>query len=71
MPRFAATKTLEDALARRHRERARLLVVERTQPDKVCTTPLQRHVIAYHLLNLGGGKHTFYGLARYQGMYDL
>ena len=67
MPRLAAAEALIDTLARADGERAGLLVMERTEADKVCATPFERNVVADHLFYLGGGENTVYGLARNQG----
>ena len=60
--RLAAAEAFEDALRRRHIERRRLLVVERAAAYMVGATLLERHKIAYHLLDAGGVHDALYGL---------
>ena len=63
--RLAAAEALEDALRRRHIERRRLLIVERAAAYVVGSTLLERHKVAYHLLDAGGVHDALYGLLIY------
>ena len=59
---LTASKAFEYALRRRHIERGCLLVVERAAPYMVGAALLQRHKVAYHLLDARRIHNALYGL---------
>ena len=58
---FAATKAFEYPFGGRNCKRRRFLVVKRTQPQQIDATFTKRHIIADHILNLGGIGYFIYG----------
>ena len=62
---LAATKALVDALGRRHRERRRLLIMERTTANEVCSATFHRHKLSDDFLYTSRIHNALYGFLVY------